>query len=133
VNPLLLDIVDYLQSIGLVTGDGEDAFRDYAPDKPDSLVCLYEYAGQGDTATDIEVLVNRSVQCVARDYDADTARSKAQALFAALRPASNTKAVDYVAGRFMQMHMRQTPFKIKQDPAGRFYYGFNMGITTTID
>jgi len=58
---LLLDIVNYLIAQGKVT---TDAFRDSMPDKPDSLVSLYESSGVPARICDAE---NRSVQIQVRD------------------------------------------------------------------
>lgn len=128
-NPLLLDIVSFLTSQGIARGDGIDAFRDTIPDKPDALVALYEYAGSPQLP--YESLVNRSVQVLVRDFDADMARVRALNIFNALK--SSTAFVQFTPQRWGQVHLRQTPFKLRVDENDRVVYCFNMGVTTTID
>ena len=128
-NPLLLDIVMFLTDNGVVQGDGVDAFRDFTPEKPDSLVALHEY--KGDPAVPYEPSVHRSVQVTVRDKDADVARSKALQIFKLLQ--SDNLIVQFTPTRWGQVHLRQTPFKIGEDKNDRVTYGFNIGITTTIE
>lgn len=129
MNPLLLDIASYLVSCGLATGDGIDVFRDTMPDKPDCLISLYEYGG--DSVVLYESAVNRSVQLTVRDTDADMARQRAWSIFDVLK--SSTAFVQFTPERWGQVHIRQTPFLLRVDENDRVVYGFNMGITTTID
>lgn len=128
-NPLLLDIILYLTKHNLVQGDGIDAFRDFMPECPDSLVCLHEY--RGDPAVHYEPSVHRSVQISVRDKDADIARQKALEIYKSLK--SDNLVVHFTDTRWGQVHLRQTPFKIGEDENNRAIYGFNIGITTTID
>lgn len=128
-NPLLLDIVTFLADNGIVQGDGVDAFRDFTPEAPDSLVALHEY--KGDPAVFYDPNVNRSVQITVRDKDADVARQKALDIYKLLM--SDNLIVQFTSDRWGQVHLRQTPFKIGQDNNDRVIYGFNIGITTTIE
>lgn len=128
-NPLLLDIVTYLVTNGVVQGDGVDAFRDYTPESPDSLVALHEY--QGDPATPYDSNVHRSVQVSARDKDADAARQKALEIFQLL--SSENRIINFTSERWGQVYLRQPPFRMKTDESDRVTYGFNVGITTTIE
>lgn len=128
-NPLLLDIVTFLADNGIVQGDGVDAFRDFTPEAPDSLVALHEY--KGDPAVFYDPNVNRSVQITVRDKDADVARQKALDIYKLLK--SDNLIVQFTPDRWGQVHLRQTPFKIGQDNNDRVIYGFNIGITTTIE
>lgn len=133
-NPLLLDIVTYFVSKGLAIGDGEDCFRDFSPETPDFIITLHEY--KGDPAVAYDDLVNRSVQITARDRNADIARRKALELYEALRAdsqLSETLVVHFTEERWGQVYLRQPPFKIKADAENRVTYGFNIGITTTIE
>lgn len=128
-NPLLLDIVTFLTDNGVVQGDGVDAFRDFTPDAPDSLVALHEY--KGDSAVAYDPNVHRSVQVTARDKDADVARQKALRIYKLL--TSDNLIVQFTPDRWGQVYLRQPPFKIGQDNNDRVTYGFNIGITTTIE
>lgn len=129
VNPLLLDIVTFLADNGVVQGDGVDAFRDFTPEAPDSLVALHEY--KGDPAVVYDPNVHRSVQVTARDKNADVARQKALKIYKLL--ASDNLIVQFTPDRWGQVYLRQPPFKIGQDDNDRVTYGFNIGITTTIE
>jgi hypothetical protein len=129
MNPLLLDIVLYFVSLNLVAGDGIDCFRDFSPESPDNIIVLSEYGGSEVPYYD--EAAHRSVQVKVRDTDADTARQKALQLFKALK--SDTKFIRFTETRWGQVTLRQTPFKIEQDENKRTIYGFNMGITTSIE
>ena len=128
-NPLLLDIVTFLADNKIVQGDGVDAFRDFTPEAPDSLVALHEY--KGDPAVFYDPNVNRSVQVTVRDKDADVARQKALCIYKLL--TSDNLIVQFTPDRWGQVHLRQPPFKIGQDNNDRVTYGFNIGVTTTIE
>ena len=128
-NPLLLDIVTFLTDKRIVQGDGVDAFRDFTPEAPDSLVALHEY--KGDPAVFYDAAVNRSVQITVRDKDADIARQRALEIYKVL--TSENLIVQFTPDRWGQVHLRQPPFKIGQDSNDRVTYGFNVGITTTIE
>lgn len=128
-NPLLLDIVTFLTDNDIVQGDGVDAFRDFTPESPDSTVIINEY--KGDEALNYEACVNRSVQFIVRDKDADIARQKSLSIFKLLQ--TDNLIVHFTPDRWGQVHLRQPPFKFKQDNNERIYYAFNAGITTTIE
>lgn len=128
-NPLLLDIVAFLADNSIVQGDGVDAFRDFTPESPDSIVALHEY--KGDPAVSYDTNVNRSVQIVSRDRNADVARHKAVEIFKLL--TSDNLIVKFTPDRWGQVYLRQPPFKLCQDSNDRVSYCFNVGITTTIE
>lgn len=128
---LLEDIVTYLTNLGLVVGDGEDAYRDFKPESPDNIVSLHEYAG--DPASPFTEVVHRSVQVVVRDQSADAAREKARLLAAAFADVGETRRIDFTATRWGQVYLRQPPFKLSQDEQNRTHYCFNLGITTTME
>lgn len=128
-NPLLLDMVTFLTDNGIVQGDGVDAFRDFTPEAPDSLVALHEY--KGDPAVPYDPNVHRSVQITVRDKNADKARQKALEIFKLL--TSENLIVNFTPTRWGQVYLRQTPFKLGQDKNDRVTYAFNIGVTTTIE
>lgn len=130
--PLLEDIVRYFTAKGLIQGDGVDAFRDFQPETPDNIVTLHEY--KGDPPSRYTDVVHRSVQIVVRNKSAVAAQRLAQELYRALMEDSAMNGrVDFTSTRWGQVHIRQTPYKFSQDESDRVLYGFNLGITTTIE
>lgn len=130
-NPLLLDIVLYLTSKGVIQGDGIDTFRDFIPEMPDSVIAVTEYPGS--PAVHYDPSAHRSIQVSVRDKNADVARRKALELYEVLRPESENGRVDFTPERWGQVSLRQSPYRMKTDSSDRVTYGFNMGITTTIE
>ena len=129
---LLEDIVTYFTSKGLIEGDGIDAFRDFKPETPDNLVSLHEY--KGDPVSMYTDVVHRSVQVVVRNKSAEAAQALAKNLCKALLDdMAENKRVDFTATRWGQLHIRQAPYKFSQDESDRTLYGFNLGITTTME
>lgn len=128
---LLEDIATYLTDAGVVSGDGIDVYRNFQPEAPNNMVSLHEY--QGDPVSVFTDVVHRSVQVVVRNESAEAAQRLAIKLFKALAPTNETQRVDFTATRWGQVHIRQVPYKIMQDESNRTHYGFNLGITTTID
>lgn len=128
-NPLLLDIVIFLTSKGIVEGDGIDAYRDFIPEMPDNLVAITEY--KGSPPVHYEEAVHRSVQISVRNKDADAARRKALEIYKALK--SDNTIVQFTPERWGQVTLRQSPFRSNTDSSDRVTYAFNTGITTTID
>ena len=130
MNPLLLDIVNYFVANKLAQGDGIDCFRDFSPEEPDNIIVLTEY--KGDEVPNYETdVVHRSVQITTRNTDADAARACALDLAKSLK--SDTKFIQFNEKRWGQVTLRQPPFKIEQDENKRTIYGFNIGITTSIE
>lgn len=128
---LLEDIVTYLTNLGIIQGDGIDAFRDFKPEAPDNIVSLHEY--KGDPASCFMAEVHRSVQVVVRNKSAVEAQTKAKQIFEALRPTSEDLRINFTPTRWGQVYLRQSPYKFSQDESDRVHYGFNVGITTTIE
>ena len=128
---LLEDITTYLTGLGLVAGDGIDVYRDFKPEAPDNIVSLHEYAG--DPVSPYTNVVHRSVQVVVRNRSAIEAQRIAIKLFKAFVSADESLRIDFTPTRWAQVHIRQTPHKFMQDESDRVHYGFNLGITTTID
>lgn len=128
---LLEDIVTYLTNEGVIEGDGLDTFRDFKPEMPDNIVSLHEY--QGDPVSPYTDVVHRSVQVVVRNKSATEAQRIAIAIYKKLLPVDETKKVKFTDSRWGQVHLRQTPYKFSQDENDRIHYGFNFGITTTLE
>ena len=129
---LLEDIVTYFTAKGLIEGDGVDAFRDFKPEMPDNIVSLHEY--KGDPVSMYTDVVHRSVQVVVRNKSAVAAQDLAKKLCKALLDdMADNKRVDFTPTRWGQVHIRQAPYKFSQDESDRVLYGFNLGITTTME
>ncbi|MMZ45706.1 hypothetical protein D3C75_232950 [compost metagenome] len=127
MQDLLEDIQEYF-AVNLLF-DKEAIFRDVALDKPDEAVILYEYEGsQGPPQI---AGATRSVQVVVRSKSATRAKNKARELHRSLM--TETGQVQLTAVRWSLIHLRQPPFKLKEDEEKRVYYCFNAGITTYID
>jgi len=123
---LLADIQAYFTAAGLVDGA---FFLDASQDTPDKAITVYEYTGETGIPQVASVL--RSVQVVARDKAANAARVKANSLYKALQTEDGI--LQLTAERWCMISLRQPPFKMKVDSAGRTYYCFNVGITTYED
>lgn len=131
-NPLLLDIVTFLTTKGVIEGDGIDTFRDFVPEQPDNLISLVEY--KGSPVEVFDPTVHRSVQVSVRDKSADKARSKALLIFKTFQESTgDSRRVDFTDSRWGQVYLRQTPFRLSTDSSDRVTYAFNIGITTTIE
>ena len=131
-NPLLLDIVIYLTNKQVIAGDGIDTFRDFIPEMPDDLVAITEY--KGSPMSSFESVSHRSVQVLVRNRDADLARSKCLDIFRTIQEnLDESSRLDFTEGRWGQVSLRQTPYRLNTDKSDRVSYGFNIGITTTID
>lgn len=128
---LLEDLVAYLVAKGLVTGDGEDVFRDFKPDSPDNIVSLHEY--KGDPVLPHTDVVHRSIQVIVRNTSATDACEKSKKLFRAFSSYDNAQRIDFTPTRWGQVHIRNTPHKLMQDEKDRSHWVFNLGITTTIE
>ena len=128
-QPLLLDMVQFLASNSIVQEDGVDAFRDFTPEAPDTLIALHEY--RGDPGVQHESAVNRSVQILSRSKSANEARQRALDIHDLL--ISDNLIINFTPTRWGQVYIRQSPFKISIDGNGRTTYGFNVGITTTTE
>lgn len=128
---LLEDLVAYLTGLGLVQGDGIDTYRDFQPETPDDVVSLHEY--KGDPISPYTNVVHRSVQIIVRSRRAVDSQALSLKLCKAFQGSDETMRIDFTPTRWGQVHVRQSPFKLKQDNNDRVHYCFNLGITTTID
>lgn len=124
---LLSDIKTYFTSLGIVPDS--IVFKDYMPNKPDTVVAIYEYSGSAPLPQ-IDG-VHRSVQVVVRSKNNAEARSKINALYASLQTEDGI--LSFTPERWAMVHLRQTPFKMKTDESERHYFVFNVGITTYND
>lgn len=127
---LLELLIEYCVSRGVLVGDGEDSYRDFTPEVPDTAVTFAEYAGS--PVSPYIDCVHRSVQVKSRSMDAEAARVKAQQILELFRSDTEALRVDFSDTLWGQVYIRQTPFKLMQDTAGRVTYCFNLGITTNI-
>lgn len=127
---LLQALIEYGVSRGALAGDGEDSFRDFMPESPDTVVVFAEYAG--DPVSNFVECVHRSVQVKIRGTTAESAREKAVQLLGLFMADTESLRVDFTSTLWGQVHIRQTPFKLSQDESDRVTYCFNLGITTNI-
>jgi hypothetical protein len=137
---LLQDMASFLISKNCASGLGTDIFCDFTPDKPDNIVVLHEYQGSPDIP--YEDWSNRSVQIAVRNIKAEEASNLAWQIYKELKTENRvvwfTEDTEddegtVTKGRFAQVYLRQTPFKIRTDENKRVYYGFNVGVTTRLD
>ena len=127
---LLLDIVSYLTTNELVSGDGVDAFRDLMPEQPDNVVVVNEYTNV-DTILNIGV-ATRNVQILVRDRSYSAAKNKSSSIHKLVKDKLDN-IVDLTAERWAIMYPKQTPCKIQIDSNNRVIFGFNISVTTYYD
>ena len=127
---LLEALIQYCVYNGALVGDGEDSYRDFTPEVPDTAITFAEYDG-GPVSPFIDC-VHRSVQVKSRSMDAEAARTKAVQLVGLFKSDTESLRVNFSDALWGQVYIRQTPFKLEQDTAGRVTYCFNLGITTNI-
>ena len=127
---LLLALIEYGVSKGVLLGDGVDSYRDFTPEVPDTTVTFAEYSS--NPVSPFIDCVHRSIQVKSRSMDAEAARDKALQILDMFKSDNETLRVDFSDTLWGQVYIRQTPFKLEQDTAGRVTYCFNLGITTNI-
>lgn len=127
---LLLALIEYGVSNGVLVGDGEDSYRDFTPEVPDAVTTFIEYSS--NPVLPYVDCVHRSVQVKSRSMDAEAARAKSLQLLGLFKSADESRRIDFSDTLWGQVYIRQTPFKLEQDTAGRVTYCFNLGITTNI-
>lgn len=127
---LLLSLVEHCVTEGVLVGYGEDAFIDFTPEVPDSIVVFHEYTG--DALMPFTDSVHRSVQIKVRDTSAEAARTKALQVLNVFKSDTENLRVDFSEDLWGQVYIRQLPFKLQQDNGNRVTYCFNLGITTNI-
>lgn len=102
---------------------------DIMQESPDSAISVYEYSG-GTVAPQVAGAV-RQIQVVVRNAEPYEAKKKADALYHSLD--SDDGIVNLTEERWGAITLLQTPFKMKVDNKDRFYYVFNLSITTYSD
>lgn len=127
---LLEALVAYCVTNGALNGDGVDAFRDFTPEAPDSVIVFHEYAS--DPIPPDASYVHRSVHVKVRDKSAEAARDKSLQVMSTFVATTDSRRIDFTDTLWGQVYIRQAPFKISQDELDRVSYGFNLGITTNI-
>lgn len=127
---LLEALIQYCVDNGVLVGDGDDSYRDFTPETPDTVVTFAEYSS--DPVSPFIDCVHRSVQVKSRSRDAEAARVKALQILDVFKSDTESLRVDFSNTLWGQVYIRQTPFKLEQDTAGRVVYCFNLGITTNI-
>lgn len=129
VADLLQDIAAFLQANNIISGEGVDAFLDFAPASPDNIVALYEYGGVPGTVGSADV---RNIQVMVRHEDPSEARQKAWQIFNIL-DVPDDRIIYLTSSRWTIILARQTPSKIGVDEQNRSLWGFNLSITTHRD
>jgi len=128
---LLLDIVNYLITQGVVTADGTDVFRDNMPDNPDNLVSVFEGQGVPAFVCDAE---NRSIQVSVRNTSYIACKTKIRSIFTLFHSnETEGRYINFTATRWGLVGCRGTPFKLKEDESKRTIFVFNMSIITHKD
>ena len=127
---LLLSLIERCVTDGVLAGYGEDAFVDFTPEVPDTVVVFHEYTG--DALSPVIDSVHRSVQIKVRDTSAEAARTKALNVLKVFKSKTESLRVDFSEDLWGQVYIRQLPFKLQQDGSNRVTYCFNLGITTNI-
>lgn len=133
---MLLDIINYLESLNVVDGDGVDTFRDNMPESPDKAISLIEYDGLGAIPSAEGVVRRFQVGARSSADDPDWAHSKVWSIFNAL--VTDELVIDtrelVPAGDFWGvLRGVQTPHKTKTDESNRVTYSFNVIVTTYRD
>ncbi|MNM22025.1 hypothetical protein D3C81_323940 [compost metagenome] len=96
---------------------------------PDKAVAIMEYEG---ASAPMQVTgTYRSFQLVVRDKSVLGARTRAHAFYRSLYVPMGI--LNLTEERWIQLVLKQPPFKLKIDEAGRTYYCFNFGANTFID
>lgn len=124
---LLEDFQTYFITAGLATT--ANSFLNIMQDSPDSAVAIYEYQGSGSLPQ--IGAVTRSIQVVARDKSVVGVLTSINNLYRSL--VTEEGILNLTPERWTVIDLRQPPFQLKVDTAGRTYYCFNVGVVTYID
>lgn len=128
---LLDDIAQFLVEREICEGLAVDIFTDKLPDAPDNCYAIFEYDGLPEMPW--ESAVHRNVQIICRGTTASIAKANATSVHNLIKESlDETGRIDFNS-RFTQTTLRQTPFKVDEDEKNRVVFGFNLGVTTSID
>lgn len=122
---LLEDIKTFLVNNGVVVPIN----RDHMPDEPDTAIALYEY--EGSLPSPQIAGATRPVQVVVRSKRPTEASELSYVIMKLLRTEDGI--LQLTEDRWSAINIRQVPFKMKTDEAGRVYYCFNSYFTTYLD
>ena len=125
---LVKDIADWLQSQNYGT-DGVNIFRDYSPETPDQVICIYEYSSRPaahDNSAD------RYIQVTVRDKSTTEAKEVAWKIYSKLINNEDGR-VNFSNDRWCLVRLQRAPIKMKIDNKNRTVWGFNTRMTTYND
>lgn len=129
-----MNLTNDVKEILISRGVTDRIYRSTCPDGddvPDNILVLYEYAGLPLEAMDT-AFAGLSLQVVTRDTDFDTGLARAQRISVILRDTGDTdKGCTSVAvngSNYYQFAALQSPFKFKEDDAGRIYFAQNFRV-----
>ena len=122
---LLDDIEETLADNNLGTF-GTDLFTGYMPDKPDNLICLFEYGGSPpDIASDVDE-ENPSFQVRVRNTNYLAARTKIESIVNVLHRIANKTINDSF---YLSIFANQSPASIGRDANNRAEIVVNFRVT----
>lgn len=127
---LVEDVATYLEQQG--TGAiGTNLFCAYLPDKPDSAIVLYEYAGLPINRLD-RAFCGLSLQVCVRSPDYPEGLLRAQGVSDALVKIGDTdmgfSPVAINGTTYFQFSALQSPYKLREDDDGRAYFVQNFRV-----
>lgn len=135
---ILDELVRHLQDNGIGT-IGTDIFKSYSPNKPDSVLIIYETGGDRpqDTfgSTNVAVWENPRIQIVSRSTEYQTARNTAESTFRILVDVTNQtiKASSLDTGSFyLRINAIQSPFRLGIDDNHRNLVVCNFDVMKTL-
>lgn len=128
MKDLLFDIVTWLESEGYGT-DGTNLFRDFSPDDPSEVICVYEYNSKPFHFADS---TDRYVQFTVRDKSPSKAKKLCWELYNKMNLIEGQR-LNFTLDRWCIVGTLNAPFKIKVDNKNRHVYGFNTKMTTYND
>lgn len=123
----LREIGQFIIDNNEATGLGVDLFLEQRPDMPDSLITLFEYAGD-PSKTGIDAVVRR-FQVMVRNTSAQLAKEKIWRIYNLLDKPLDDRVIK-LPERWIIPQVAQTPFRLNIDERNRPVYVFNVSITT---
>lgn len=122
---LLDDIKDTLADNNLGTF-GTDLFIGYMPDKPDNLICLFEYGGSPPDIVSGVDEENPSFQVRVRNTNYSAARTKIESVVNVLHRIANETINDTF---YLSIFANQSPASIGRDANNRAEIVVNFRVT----